>query len=61
MSWVPAQGKGRDGLVKVGTTVKYNGRNYSLSSLGGGSHQHAAIKDDAGYTYNVDTMNLSNK
>lgn len=58
---VKYQGKGRDGLVTEGTTVKYKGKDYFLAGVYGGSHQHAYIKDDAGYGYNVDTMDLSNK
>lgn len=59
MAYAPSQGRGRDRVVTVGEKVSYNGREYYLASLGGGSHQYAALKDSAGYTYNVDTMDLN--
>lgn len=59
MPRVLQQGKGRDRIVTQGervTTTK--GINGTITLLGGGSHQYAAIKDDAGHTYCVDTQDI---
>lgn len=62
MRRVPAQGNGKNGIVTVGDRVTTkDGISGTLDSLGGGSHTFATIRDDAGYTYNVDTSDVSKK
>lgn len=59
MPYPKQQGRGCGGTIhEQGDRVTLNGIIGTIIQFGGGSHQHVAIKDDAGYTHNGSTCDL---